>query len=148
MPQFGASLTDNARSVIYDHNEFIIQATGYQWQRKLSFITLAPGREENVGKSFDVGPRHVGPHLCDPHLETTFYIYIFNHSWTEYNYKVAGDKGISEMKSKQQSPCSACMTRPVTSWGNACSKCMHKPVRCMHQPLTSQARCMYLPHGI
>jgi len=29
--------------------------------------------------------------------------------------KVAGDKGISEMKSKQQSPCSNCMHQPVTS---------------------------------
>jgi len=31
--------------------------------------------------------------------------------------KVAGDKGISETKSKQ-SPCSNCMHRPVTSWSN------------------------------
>jgi len=29
--------------------------------------------------------------------------------------KVAGDKGISETKSKQQRPCSNCMHRPVTS---------------------------------
>jgi len=43
-------------------------------------------------------------------------------------YKVAGDKGISKLKSKQQSPCSNCMHRPVTSWGNACSTCMHCPV--------------------
>jgi hypothetical protein len=27
MPQFGASLTDNARSIIYDRNVFIIPAT-------------------------------------------------------------------------------------------------------------------------
>ncbi len=29
MPQFGASLTDDARVVIYDRNMFIIQATGH-----------------------------------------------------------------------------------------------------------------------
>jgi len=27
--------------------------------------------------------------------------------------KVAGDKGVSETKSKEQSPCSNCMPRPV-----------------------------------
>jgi hypothetical protein len=32
------------------------------------------------------------------------------------NVKVAGGKGISEMKSKQQSLCSNCMHRPVMSW--------------------------------
>jgi hypothetical protein len=58
--------------------------------------------------------------------------------------KVAGDKGISETKSKQQSPCRNCMHRPVTSWGNACSTCMHKPVRCMHWPVMSEAdACSY-----
>ena len=31
------------------------------------------------------------------------------------NNKVAGDKGISETKSKQQRPCSNCMHQPVTS---------------------------------
>jgi hypothetical protein len=29
MLQFGASLTDNTRSVNYDRNKFIIQATGH-----------------------------------------------------------------------------------------------------------------------
>ena len=29
MPQFGASLTDNARVTIYDRNMFIIQTTGF-----------------------------------------------------------------------------------------------------------------------
>ncbi len=58
--------------------------------------------------------------------------------------KVAGDKGISEMKSKQQSPCSNCMHRPVTSWDNACSTCMHRPVMFMHCPVMSQAdACSY-----
>ncbi len=58
--------------------------------------------------------------------------------------KVAGDKGIFKMKSKQQSPCSNCMHWPVTSWGKACSTCMHKPVMCMHQPVMSQAdACSY-----
>jgi hypothetical protein len=42
--------------------------------------------------------------------------------------KVAGDKGKSKMKSKQQSPCSNCMHQPMTSWGNACTTCMHQPV--------------------
>ncbi len=60
------------------------------------------------------------------------------------NLKVAGDKGISEMKSKQQSPCSNCMNRPVTSLCIACSTYMHKPVRCMHWPVMSQANaCIY-----
>ncbi len=36
--------------------------------------------------------------------------------------------GITETKSKQQSPCSNCIHWPVMSWGNACSKCMHRPV--------------------
>jgi hypothetical protein len=43
------------------------------------------------------------------------------------------DKGISETKSKQQNPCSNCMHQPVMSWGNACSICMYKHLRCMHQ---------------
>ncbi len=53
--------------------------------------------------------------------------------------KVAGGKGISETKSKQQSPCSNCMHRPVMSWGNTCSTCIHWPVTGMHQPVMSQA---------
>jgi hypothetical protein len=58
--------------------------------------------------------------------------------------KVAGNRGISETKSKQQNPCSNCMHQPVTSWGNACSTCIHKPVRCMHRPVTSQPNaCTY-----
>ncbi len=40
-------------------------------------------------------------------------------------------KGISETKSKQQSPCSNWMRQPVTSCGNACSMCIHQPV--MHR---------------
>jgi hypothetical protein len=60
------------------------------------------------------------------------------------NVKVAGDKDISETKSKQQSPCSNCMHRPVMSWGNASCTCIHKPVRCMHRPVMSQAdTCTY-----
>ncbi len=34
-------------------------------------------------------------------------------------HKVAGGKGISETKLKQQSPCSNCMHHPVMSWGNS-----------------------------
>jgi hypothetical protein len=56
--------------------------------------------------------------------------------------KVVGGKGISETKSKQQSPCSNCMHRPVMSWGNACSTCMHCPVMCMHPPVRSQANAL------
>ncbi len=63
---------------------------------------------------------------------------IFQSSW---------NKGISETKSKQQSPCSNCMHQPVTLWGKSCSMCMHWPVWCnmyMHRPVTSQAdACMY-----
>jgi hypothetical protein len=36
------------------------------------------------------------------------------------------------------------MHQPVMSRGNACSTCMHKPVRCMHRPVMSQAdACTY-----
>jgi len=58
--------------------------------------------------------------------------------------KIAGGKGISEMKSKQQSPCSNYLHQPVMFWGNACSTCMHQSLRCMHRPVTSQAdACTY-----
>jgi hypothetical protein len=43
-------------------------------------------------------------------------------------FQISWSKVISEMKSKQQSPCSNCMHWPVTSWGNACSMYMHRPV--------------------
>jgi len=50
---------------------------------------------------------------------------------------VAGNKGIYEMKSKQQSPCNNCMHQPVMSWGNVYNTCMH-------QSVTSQAdACTY-----
>jgi hypothetical protein len=59
-------------------------------------------------------------------------------------FKVAGGKGISETKSKQQSSCSNYMHRPLMAGGNECSTCMNKPVRCMHQPVMSQAdACTY-----
>jgi hypothetical protein len=52
--------------------------------------------------------------------------------------------GISEMKSKQQRPCSNCIHQPVMSWENACSTCMHKPLSCMHRPVMSQDNaCTY-----
>jgi hypothetical protein len=52
-------------------------------------------------------------------------------------FQISWSKVKSEMKSKQQSPCSKCMHWPVTSWGNACSMYMHRPV-------TSQAdTCTY-----
>jgi len=34
-PQFGASLTDYARLVIYDRNMFIIQGTDVAWYKKV-----------------------------------------------------------------------------------------------------------------
>ncbi len=46
MPQFGASQTDDARVVIYDHNVFIIQATGpaiqHSGARRLNFFHNSP----------------------------------------------------------------------------------------------------------
>jgi len=42
--------------------------------------------------------------------------------------KVVGDKGISEIKSKQQNPCSNCMHQPVMSQANACTYCMGSKV--------------------
>jgi hypothetical protein len=61
--------------------------------------------------------------------------------------KVAGGKGISETKSKQQNPCSKAsnyMYRPVMSWGNEYSACMHWPEMYMHRPVTTQAdACTY-----
>ena len=74
------------------------------------------------------------------YMSTDIYIHLPICS----RFKVAGDKGISETKSKQQSPCSNCMHRLVMSWVNACSTSMHKPVRCMYQPVMSQAdACSY-----
>jgi hypothetical protein len=64
---------------------------------------------------------------------TDIKIYLAGGSGVDQN-KVAGDKGISETKSKQ-SPCSNCMHQPLMSWGNECSTCMHKPVMCMNQPV-------------
>jgi hypothetical protein len=60
--------------------------------------------------------------------------------------KVAGDKGISEMKSKQQSPCSNCMHQSVMSWGNSWSTCMHSEVHALACDITGG--CMHLLHGI
>jgi hypothetical protein len=42
MPQFGASLTDNARSIIYNRNMFIIPfstQTSHEMIKKLAFKT-------------------------------------------------------------------------------------------------------------
>jgi hypothetical protein len=53
-------------------------------------------------------------------------------------------KGISEMKYKQQNPCSNCMLRPVMSQANACTSQAYACMYCMHCPLTSQAdACSY-----
>ncbi len=45
--------------------------------------------------------------------------------------KVAGDKGMSETKSKQQSPCSNCMHQTMTSCGQ-CMQYMHAYVYEVH----------------
>jgi hypothetical protein len=68
---------------------------------------------------------------------------LFPFSWVTFLFifhnralvlQSSWSKGISEMKLKQQSPCSNCMHRPVTSWGNTW----------MHLPVTSQAdACTY-----
>jgi hypothetical protein len=40
MPQLGASITDNARSIIYHHNMFIMQATGLaNWIGSQNYVT-------------------------------------------------------------------------------------------------------------
>ncbi len=39
-PQFGASLTDDVRVVIYDHNMFIIEATGRVFVRCIIIESL------------------------------------------------------------------------------------------------------------
>ncbi len=58
--------------------------------------------------------------------------------------KVAGDKGISEVKSKQQSPCSNCMHRHVMSQVNACTSQAYACMYCMNCPMMSQANsCSY-----
>ncbi len=58
-----------------------------------------------------------------------------------FKAKVAGGKCISKTKSKQQSPCSNFMHRPVVSMGNTC---MYWPVTCTHRHVISQADvCTY-----
>ncbi len=53
-------------------------------------------------------------------------------------------KGISETKSKWQSPCNYCMHQPVTSQANACTSHAYGCMCCMHCPMTSQAdACSY-----
>ncbi len=56
---------------------------------------------------------------------------------TSLGLKVAGGKGISEMKSKQQSSCSNCMHRPVMSWSNACNTCGDACTYCMGSEVSS-----------
>ncbi len=54
MLQFGASLTDDTRSVNYDRNMFIIQATDYKNSSitdEKSFIPLVPGGKDRSGIS-------------------------------------------------------------------------------------------------
>ncbi len=42
------------------------------------------------------------------------------------------------MKSKQQSPCSSCMYRPVMSQADACTLQAYACMYCMHCPMMSQ----------
>jgi hypothetical protein len=69
---------------------------------------------------------------------------LWLNSWWIVTYQSNWSTGISKTKSKQQNPCSSCMHRPVMSWGNACTYCMHCSVMCMHWTVTSQtAACTY-----
>ncbi len=53
-------------------------------------------------------------------------------------------KGISEMKLKQQSPCSNCTHRPVMSHAIACTSQAYACINCMLCCMTSQAdACSY-----
>ncbi len=73
--------------------------------------------------------KFIGKNVSSSKTQCTDYVLAFATlcSATQIGLlKVAGGNSISEMKSKQQSPCSNCMHQPVTSWGNACSTCMHK----------------------
>jgi hypothetical protein len=60
------------------------------------------------------------------------------------NCQSSWSKGISETKSKQQTPCSNCMHQPVMSLANACTSQAYACIFCMHCPMTSQAdSCSY-----
>ncbi len=75
--------------------------------------------------------------VYDNKISCPIEIYFLYLPWIFRYCQSSWSKGISEMKSKQQSPCSNCMHQPVTSWHNACSMGMHWPV-------TSQAdACTY-----
>jgi hypothetical protein len=41
--KFDASLTDDARVIIYDHRVFIVQATGHPWLKKLPVVSQRCG---------------------------------------------------------------------------------------------------------
>ena len=55
MPQFGASLTNNSRIIIYDRNMFMVQATDYEtkqsflnWHFSKSFAFISVGTTEST----------------------------------------------------------------------------------------------------
>jgi hypothetical protein len=85
----------------------------------------------------DVCHRHAFHRKYLKHLDENWPIITgdlwIRHLW----FKVAGGKGISETKSKQQSSCSNCMHWPVMPCDNACSTCLHWLVTCMHRPAIS-----------
>jgi hypothetical protein len=47
MPQFGASLTDDARVIIYDHSMFIVQAGGVN-AMKLTCVTASSEAKKTI----------------------------------------------------------------------------------------------------
>jgi hypothetical protein len=88
--------------------------------------------------------------------------HLLFHLYLEYNnsatykkisylfilHQSSWSKGISETKSKQQSQCSNCMHRPVTSQADACTLQAYVCMYCMHCLLQSQADACSLLHGL
>ncbi len=75
IPQFGASLPDDSRVVIYDRNMFTVQATG------LSFFVpdkTAPDKCFWLAQHFDVKPGYY-PKREAPHGVTLGKSYVLNH---------------------------------------------------------------------
>ncbi len=52
--QFGASLTDDTRSVNYDRNTFIIQATGEREKMTMITVVLAGLSKYKLGSTYQV----------------------------------------------------------------------------------------------
>jgi hypothetical protein len=65
MPQFGASLTDDSRIVIYDRNMFIVQATGVSGRIQIPGLRIMfpvfyrrETREQPVRQYFENNPAY------------------------------------------------------------------------------------------